>query len=109
MNEEAERFAQMFSALGHPVRVQAVRLLLSAHPTGLVVGEIQSHLDIPWSTLSHHLDALHQEGIVEKTREGRFLRYRASADGLRELLGFLYAECCTRQSVVSPESLATAS
>jgi DNA-binding transcriptional ArsR family regulator len=66
----------------------------------MVAGEIQQELNIPASTLSHHLDALHQERLVEQRREGRFLRYLADAEGLRELLDFLCAECCTRNEVV---------
>ncbi|MGH7754318.1 MAG: ArsR/SmtB family transcription factor, partial [Gemmatimonadales bacterium] len=92
----ALQFAPKFAALGHEVRLGIVRLLLSANPRGLVVGEIQEELAIPPSTLSHHLDALQREGLVAVTREGKYLRYRADADGLRDLLSFLYAECCTR-------------
>lgn len=89
----ALQFAPKFAALGHEVRLAIVRLLLSAHPDGLVVGEIQGELDIPPSTLSHHLDALQREGLVAVTREGKYLRCRADAVGLRDLLAFLYAEC----------------
>lgn len=94
---ESRRYAAMFAALGHEARVDALRLLLAAHPQGMVAGEIQRELDIPASTLSHHLDALHREGLLEQTREGRFLRYRAGSEALRDLLDFLYAECCTRR------------
>jgi DNA-binding transcriptional ArsR family regulator len=96
----ALQFAPKFAALGHEVRLAIVRLLLSAHPHGLVVGEIQEDLEIPPSTLSHHLDALQREGLVAVTREGKYLRYRADAGGLRELLAFLYVECCTRNQLV---------
>src|SRR5438445_10114221 len=89
----AARYAGMFAALGHEARVRIVRLLLAAHPDGLVAGEIQQEVGIPASTLSHHLDALESAGLIEQRREGRFLRYSAAADGLRDLLGFLYAEC----------------
>ena len=96
----ALQFAPKFAALGHEVRLAIVRLLLSANPDGLVVGEIQEELDIPPSTLSHHLDALQREGLVAVTREGKYLRYRADAVGLRDLLAFLYTECCTRSRLV---------
>ena len=91
---QAETFAARFAALGHVNRVEILRHLLTAHPTGLVVGEIQGHLGIPASTLSHHLEALRLEGLVVQEREGRFLRYRAGTEALNALLGFLYAECC---------------
>ena len=82
---DALHFAAKFAALGHEARLSVVRLLLSAHPDGMVVGEIQEELDIPASTLSHHLDALQREGLVSVTREGKFLRCRADAAGLRDL------------------------
>src|SRR5919109_4303515 len=102
---ESGRYAAKFAALGHEARLAIVRLLLSAHPDGLVAGEIQAELDIPASTLSHHLDALRQEGLIEQRREGKFLRYAANADGLKDLLAFLYAECCTRSQVVPASAL----
>lgn len=102
---QALHFAPKFAALGHEARLSIVRCLLSAHPDGMVVGEIQATLDIPASTLSHHLDALQREGLVAITREGKFLRYRADAAGLKELLAFLYTECCTRSSLVPVSAL----
>jgi ArsR family transcriptional regulator len=93
---ELDRHADAFAALGHPARLAIVRHLLAAHPQGLVANELQAELEIPASTLSHHLDTLRQEGLVEQEREGKFLRYRADESGLKRVLGFLYAECCTR-------------
>lgn len=100
MKPDARRFANRFAALGHEMRLEIVRLLLAAHPRGMVAGEIQQELNIPASTLSHHLDALHQENLIQQHREGRFLRYLADDQSLREILDFLYAECCTRNDVV---------
>ena len=88
------RHAARFAALGHEARLAVLRLLVAAHPKGLVVSEIQEKLDIPASTLSHHLEALRHESLIEVVREGRFLRHRAHEGTLRDLLGFLYAECC---------------
>src|SRR5262252_3082059 len=90
------RYADMFAALGTEVRLQILRLLLAAHPEGMVVGEIQSELDIPASTLSHHLEKLRGEGLASVQRESTFLRYTANTAALEELLGFLFAECCSR-------------
>ena len=92
----------MFSAMGTEARLRIMQLLLSAHPEGLVVGEIQEELSIPNSTLSHHLDKLRNEGLVKVQREGTFLRYSANTEALQQLLGFLYAECCTRNKAVEP-------
>ena len=94
--EQVARYADMFSAMGTEPRLRIVQLLLTAHPTGLVVGEIQKELGIPNSTLSHHLDKLKNEDLVNVRREGTFLCYTANTGALQELLAFLYAECCTR-------------
>jgi DNA-binding transcriptional ArsR family regulator len=90
----------MFSAIGSEARLRIVQLLLTAHPVGMVVGEIQSELGIPGSTLSHHLDKLKSEGLVRVRRESTFLWYTANTEALEELLGFLYNECCTRNQAV---------
>src|SRR5260221_102771 len=104
--DEVVRFADMFSAIGTEARLRILRLLLSVHPEGMVVGEIASELGIPASTLSHHLDKLKNEDLVQVRREGTFLRYTANTDALQELLGFLYAECCTRNKAIAPEKIA---
>lgn len=104
-NGRVAKYADMFSAMGTEPRLRVMQLLLSAHPDGLFVGEIQSELDIPHSTLSHHLDKLKAEGLVEVRREGTFLRCTANTAALQELLQFLYAECCTRNQAVKPEQI----
>ena len=58
------------------------------------------------STLSHHLEKLKIDELVTVTREKVFIRYRANTDALEELLGFLYAECCTRNNAVEPKKIA---
>jgi ArsR family transcriptional regulator, arsenate/arsenite/antimonite-responsive transcriptional repressor len=103
--EQAVKFADMFSAMGTEPRLRIMQLLLSAHPDGLVVGEIQEELDIPSSTLSHHLDKLKAEDLVHVKRESTFLRYTANTDALQQVLQFLYAECCTRNKALKPESI----
>ena len=105
MNKEVARYADMFAAMGTESRLRIMQLLLSAHPEGLVVGEIQSELQISASTLSHHLDKLKNEELIEASREGTFLRYRASTSALQDLLGFLYAECCTRNRAIKPKHI----
>jgi ArsR family transcriptional regulator, arsenate/arsenite/antimonite-responsive transcriptional repressor len=99
------RCADRFSALGCEPRLQILRLLLSAHPTGMVAGEIQEELEIPASTLSHHLEKLRQAGLVEVRRAGTFLWYKANTSALQEILGFLYEECCRRNRVVPAEAI----
>jgi DNA-binding transcriptional ArsR family regulator len=99
------RFADMLAAMGAEPRLRIVRLLLSAHPGGLVAGEIQAGLGIAPSTLSHHLEKLKNEDLVTVRREGTFLRYAANTEALQALIGFLYAECCTRNKAVKPETI----
>ena len=99
------RYADMFAALGAEPRLRIVRLLLSAHPDGLVVNEIQGETGVGGSTLSHHLDKLKHDELVTAEREKAFIRYRANTAALEELLGFLYAECCTRNLVIAPEKI----
>jgi ArsR family transcriptional regulator, arsenate/arsenite/antimonite-responsive transcriptional repressor len=105
--ERITRYADMFAAMGTESRLRIMQLLLSAHPDGMVVGEIQEELGISASNLSHHLDKLKNEDLVTVTREGTFLRCTANTATLQELLGFLYAECCTRNQVVKPEAIVT--
>jgi DNA-binding transcriptional ArsR family regulator len=99
------RYADMLSAMGTEPRLRIMRLLLAAHPEGMVVGEIGEELEIPNSTLSHHLEKLKNEGLVSVRREGTFLRYAADTATLQDLLGFLYAECCTRNKAVEPQKI----
>jgi ArsR family transcriptional regulator len=104
-SEQVAKYADMLSAMGTEPRLRIMQFLLSAHPDGLVVGDIQSELDIPNSTLSHHLEKLKNEGLVKVRRESTFLRYTASTEALQELLQFLYAECCTRNKAVNPQNI----
>ena len=104
--DDVTRFADMFSAMGTGPRLRIMRVLLSAYPEGMIVGDIGNELGIAASTLSHHLDKLKNEGLVKVRREGTYLWYSANAEALQELLGFLYAECCTRNKAVEPKAIA---
>ncbi len=104
-DDRIARYADMMAALGTETRLRIVRLLLSAHPDGLVVGEIGSELGIPASTLSHHLEKLKNEQLVKVRRESTFLRYTANTQALQDILAFLFAECCTRNKAVNPDAV----
>jgi ArsR family transcriptional regulator, arsenate/arsenite/antimonite-responsive transcriptional repressor len=104
-SSQITKYADMFSAMGAEPRLCIMQLLLSAHPEGMVVNEIQAELGIPNSTLSHHLDKLRNEGLIDVRRQSTFLRYTANTAALRELLQFLYAECCTRSQAVKPQEI----
>jgi ArsR family transcriptional regulator len=103
--QQVAKYADMFSAMGTEPRLRIMQALLSAHPEGLVVGDIQEELEIPNSTLSHHLDKLKSEDLVRVQRESTFLRYTANTEALQELLRFLYAECCTRNKALEPQAI----
>ena len=103
--EQLARFADMLTAMGTEPRLRIIRLLLCAHPDGMVVGEIQAETDIPPSTLSHHLDKLKSERLVTVTREKKFLRYSANTQTLEELLSFLFSECCKRSEAVNRDTI----
>jgi DNA-binding transcriptional ArsR family regulator len=102
---DVEEYADMLAAMGSEARLRVMRLLLSAHPRGMVAGEIGAELEVPPSTLSHHLDKLRNERLVRVEREGTFLRYTANTKALERLLGFLYAECCTRNKAARPKKI----
>ena len=103
--QNVARYADMLAAMGAEPRLRIMQLLLSAHPEGMVVGDVQAELEIPGSTLSHHLEKLKNEGLVNVRRESTFLRYTANTAALQELLQFLYAECCTRNKAVKPQDI----
>src|SRR3989304_447365 len=104
-SEQVPRYADMFAAMGAESRLRIMQMLLSAHPDGMVVGDIQAELGISGSNLSHHLEKLKNEGLVGVNREGSFLRYTANTQALQGLLSFLYAECCTRNKAIKPEKI----
>jgi ArsR family transcriptional regulator, arsenate/arsenite/antimonite-responsive transcriptional repressor len=104
-SDNVTRYADMLAAMGAEPRLRIVRLLLAAHPAGLIAGDIGTELDIAPSTLSHHLDRLKREGVITVRRDRTFLWYMANTDALEELLQFLFAECCTRSGAIDPERL----
>ena len=106
-NEKIANYANMLSAMGTEARLRIMRLLLSAYPDGLVVGDIQSALGIPGSTLSHHLEKLKRVDLIKIRRERQFLWYSANSEVLEDLLSFLFSECCSRSRAVRPETIAS--
>ena len=86
--------AVALAALGHPARLGVFRLLVRAAPHGLLVGEIAAHLNMPLSTLAHHLRSLKDAGLIAQTRQGREIRNQACTEELRDVLDFLLNDCC---------------
>lgn len=104
---DVTRYADILAAMGTEPRLRIMRLLLSAHPGGMVVGDIHESLGIAGSTLSHHLDKLRNEDLVRVRRDGTFLWYSANTETLRELLTFLCTECCSSNQVIEFKSILT--
>lgn len=86
--------ARCLEKLGNPTRLEIFRLLVRAGTAGLAVGEIQEHLAIPGSTLSHHISHLVNAGLIRQEREGRVLRCTPNFALMNEIIGFLTEQCC---------------
>lgn len=86
--------ARCLEALGSPTRLEIFRLLVQAGPGGTVVGDLQARLDIPASTLSHHLSRLMRVGLVTQERRSRTLVCRANFEHMNSLLAYLGDNCC---------------
>ena len=91
---ELDRAAKCLSELGNPTRLEVFRLLVRAGDSGMTVGGIQKHLNVPASTLSHHLSHLVWAGLIIQERDGRTLHCRTQPGVMNELVGFLMDECC---------------
>jgi ArsR family transcriptional regulator, arsenate/arsenite/antimonite-responsive transcriptional repressor len=91
-----ERLAEQLGALGHPARLSILRYVVQGDPEGTPAGEIQAKVDIPASTLSHHLERLASAGLIRSRREGTFIYYRADYAELKALTDYLWEDCCKR-------------
>jgi ArsR family transcriptional regulator, arsenate/arsenite/antimonite-responsive transcriptional repressor len=86
--------AAAFAALGHPVRLAALRELVEAGPDGLASGEIADKLGIGPTAMSFHLSTLARVQLVRSWRDGRNIRYSAEFAVAADLLAFLTQSCC---------------
>ena len=89
--------AEGFSAMGSESRLAVLRALVRAGDRGLSVGEIQERLEIPASTLAHHLKFLASAGLIAQEKQGRTIISRADYDHLQALASFIMEECCSEQ------------
>ena len=96
MVAKVERHAAQLGALGHPVRLKVLRFVVQAGSEGAAAGSIQSHVDLPASTLSHHLKRLVDSGVIASRGEGTFHYYAADYTALRALTDYLWEDCCKR-------------
>lgn len=103
MTGRVEQAAERLKALGHPVRLSILRRVVQGPEAGTPAGELQSRLDIPASTLSHHLATLADAGLVQVAREGTTLRYRAAFEVLHALTDYLWQDCCSGGRIADPD------
>jgi DNA-binding transcriptional ArsR family regulator len=96
VTSKLDRHAEQLSALGHPVRLAILRYVVQGGGDGTAAGEIQSHVDLPASTLSHHLKRLVDAGLLRNRSEGTFHYYSAEYPSLRALTDYLWEDCCKR-------------
>ena len=96
MASQLERHAEQLSALGHPVRLQILRRVVQAGKDGVAAGDIQAHVELPASTLSHHLKRLVDAGLLSSRSEGTFHYYAPNYAALRVLTDYLWEDCCKR-------------
>lgn len=93
-SEQNKNVAVALASLGHEARLSVYRLLVRAGNDGLNVGEIGEQLDLPASTLSHHLRALVHSGLVIQEKRGREIINRSDFDAMENVTAFLTKECC---------------
>lgn len=96
MPSKLERHAEQLSALGHPIRLQVLRFVVQAGSDGAAAGDIQGHVDMPASTLSHHLKRLVAAGLMSTRYEGTFHYYAVEYTALRGLTDYVWEDCCKR-------------
>lgn len=96
MTAKLDRHAEQLSALGHPVRLAVLRHVVQGGAGGVAAGELQARVDVPASTLSHHLKRLVGAGLLASRPEGTFHYYSADYPALRALTDYLWEDCCKR-------------
>ena len=96
MTRLLEKRAAQLAALGHPARLALLREIVQRGPDGTTTTDLQTRLDIPWTTLNHHLDRIVDAGLVATRREGKYAFHTADYGALRALTDFLWEDCCKR-------------
>lgn len=98
-----ENAAELLEALGNPTRLAIYRNLVAAGSNGRSVGEIRDQLDIPASTLSHHIAKLVNTGLLSQQRNSRSLVCRVDYESMDRLMAFLVQNCCTEEWIIQED------
>lgn len=96
MSSKLERHAEQLAALGHPVRLAILRFVVQGGDGGTPAGEIQQHVDLPASTLSHHLKRLVDANLLTSRPEGTFHYYAVDYKALRAITDYVWEDCCKK-------------
>ena len=98
--------ALILSKIGNPTRLKIVRLLVRAGDKGMPVGEIQKNLQIPGSTLTHHIAHLKSAGLIRQEREQATLFCKMEYERLNQLVAYLTEECCVDEAASAGSKVA---
>jgi ArsR family transcriptional regulator len=88
--QESARLAAAFRALGDPVRLRLLGLLLAEGDAAVCACDLTEPLARSQPTVSHHLKVLREAGLVSATRRGTNMLYTVRTDqlaALRDVLG----------------------
>lgn len=96
VTSKLEKHAEQLGALAHPSRLAVLRHVVQSGPEGATTTDLQRALDIPWTTLNHHVDRLVAAGLLVVRREGKFALHTADYAALHALTDFLWEDCCKR-------------
>ena len=100
---ELKNAAKQLEALGNPTRLSIYRNLVQAGAEGSPVGNIREELDIPASTLSHHIAKLVNTGLLSQHRDSRSLVCRVDYENMDRLMAFLVQNCCTEEWIIQED------
>ena len=87
-NEDAEKFAALFKAMSHPVRVKMLDIFRCASDD-VCVCDVEANFDLSQPTISHHLKILRDAGLIESEQRGLWVYHRLRPDMFATVQSFL--------------------
>ncbi len=97
----------VLAALAHESRLVMFRMLIERGPNGMTAGELSQTAGVSATSASFHLKELTRAGLVQSTRDGRFIRYAVQVNTVRALLAFLTEDCCSGHPELCGETFTT--